>query len=428
MPCWTSSRNCRALLLAAIMLVIASPSVAQWRVIPEARVSGGDESDLVIDPGVNRLVVPGGAFAELTPRLAARSWIRKDALLDLGTFASFQQFFNDESRLLYAQTLWGELYQNFGPSFRGRLSTALDYFSDSEQREVERLGYGVETGFGFIRPSWNAELWGAAYGRSYPNLTVTNVRGRSSNYREATWSGAGTLRIAPASRVSLRADAIYQTTDALDSFYDSRSWTASASIDGRVVSSLFVTILGTYQRRDFVNRAAAENQDEYAQAGVGLRYSFAPGWMVLARAALAKYTWPDGSEVTSHRFSLGMSYAWGRRDALPPPGINIDTIVRESKGAIQIPDTSGSVVFRIYAPGAGDVRVIGTFNEWMSEATPLRKRADGWWEARVVLTKGTYEYAYLVDGEYVTPPESLISVDDGFGRQNGVIEVLQSNN
>jgi hypothetical protein len=417
-------RNSFACLVAAIVMIMASRSAAQWRVIPEVRLSGGEESDLVIDPSVNRVVVPGGAFAELTPRLAARGWIGRDAILDLGTFASFQQFFNDESRLLYAQTIWGDLYQNFGRSFRGRLSTALDCFNDSEQAEVRRFGYGAEAGFGFVRPLWNVELWGAAYGRSYPNLTVTNMHDQSSTYTETTWSGAGTVRIAPAGRVSVRTDAVYQATNALDAYYDSESLTASGSIDARVVSSLFITFSGTFQKREFIDRAALEDEDEYLQAGVGMRYTVAPGWMVLARAAFSNYTWPDGSDEDSHRFSVGVNYAWGRRDAPPPPRVDIDMIVRESQGAIQKPDARGSVVFRIKAPDAASVSVVGTFNEWEVGATPLAKTADGWWEARVALAPGTYEYAYMVDGAYLTPPESLVKLEDGFGRQNGVLEVL----
>jgi hypothetical protein len=421
----TWGRNSLTCLVAVFLVLIASRSAAQWRVIPEVRVSGGDESNLVIDPSVNRVVVPGGPFAELTPRLGVRTWIGKDALLDLGTFASLQQFFNDESRLLYAQTIWGDVCQNFSRAFRGRFSTALHYFDDSEQSAVRRFGYGAEAGLGLIRPLWNVELWGAGYGRSYPNLTVADTQAQSSTYTETTWSGAGTLRIAPAERVSVRADAIFQTTDALDSYYDSESWTASGSIDGRVASSLFITFSGTYQKRDFIDRVAPENEDRYLQAGVGLRYTIAPGWMILARLALSKYTWPEGSDENSHRLSVCVSYAWGRRDAPPPPRVDIDAIVRESQGAIQEPDAHGSVVFRILAPEAATVSVVGSFNEWNGAATPLAKTADGWWEARAVLATGTYEYAYMIDGRYTTPPESLVTVEDGFGGLNGVLEVLQ---
>ena len=420
----TWARSLSACLAAAIVTVAASRSAAQWRVVPEVRVLGGYESDLVVDPSLTRVVVPGGAFAELTPRLTARTWIGKDAILDLGTFATLQRFFNDESRLLYAQTIWGDLYQNFGRSFRGRLSTALDYFDDSEREGVRQFGYGGEMGLTLVRPMWNVEAWGAAYGRSYPNLTVTDMQNQSSTYTETTWSGAGTLRIAPAGRVSVRADAILQATDALDSYYDSESLTASGSIDARVASSLFLTLSGTYQKRAFIDRAALEDEDEYLQAGVGMRYTVAPGWMFLARWAFSNYTWPDGSGEDSQRFSVGVNYAWGRRDAPPPPRVDIDMIVRESQGAIQEPDARGSVVFRIHAPEAANVSVVGSFNEWNGTATPLAKTSDGWWEARVALAPGSYEYAYVIDAKYTTPPEAIVTVEDGFGGRNGFLEVL----
>lgn len=427
MPSWTSrSRNA---LLAAIVLIAATPAAAQWVVNPELRLAGGEESDLVLDPGVSRVVVPGGAFAELTPRLAARGWLGRRAMLDVGTFASVQRFVNDDSRLLYAQTAWGDLYRSLGRSLRGRLSTTLDYFEDSEQDAIERFGYGGEAGLGIVRPMWTAELWGGLYGRSYPNLDVmTTDRGRSysSTYRETSYSGAATLRIAPAGRVSARVDAIRQATDALDSFYDSRSWTASGSVDSRLFSSLYLMLMGTYQKREFIERAAPENEDEYVMAGAGLRYVVAHGWTVFARAAFSRYTWPDGSAEDSHRFAIGLSRAWGRRDAMPPPRVDVDELVRDSRGAIQKPDAGGSVLFRIQAPNASIVAVVGTFNEWGAAPRPLTKTAGGWWEARLALAPGTYEYGYVVDGTYLTPPEAIVTIEDGFGNRNGVLEVLPS--
>jgi hypothetical protein len=411
-------------LIGAIVIAAASPSVAQWRVIPEIRVTGGDETDLVIDPGVTRVVVPGGPFAELTPRLSARTWIGRGAILDFGTFATFQRFLNDESRLLYAQTVWGDVYQNFGRAFRGRLSGAFDYYDDSERDDVRRFGYGAEAGISLVRPLWNAELWGAAYGRRYPNLTVTDMGNQTSTYTETTWSGAGTLRIAPTGRVSVRTDGILQTTDALDPYYDSQSWTASGSIDARVVSSLFLTLSGTYQNREFTARPTSGDQDKYLQAGVGLRYSIGTGWTALVRWAFSNYTWPDGSDEDSYRLSVGVNYAWGRRDAPPPQRVDIDMLTRESKGAVQKPDREGTVLFRIEAPAAAKVSVVGSFNGWESGATALAKTGDEWWEVRIELAPGSYEYAYVVDGEWTTPPEALVTVEDGFGGRNGVLEVL----
>jgi hypothetical protein len=342
----------------------------------------------------------------------------------MGTFASIQRFANDESRLLYAQTVWGDILQNFGRYFRARLSGALDYFDDSERDDVRRFGYGGEAGLSFVRPAWIAELLGAAYGRSYPDLTVMDTGDQNTTYSETSWTGAGTVRIAPARRVSARADGILQTTDTPDPYYDAESWTATGSIDARLVSSLFLTLSGTYQERVFTARPAGEDRDEYLQAGVGLRYSFGAGWMGLVRWAFSNYTWPDGSEEDSYRFSVGVNYAWGLRAALPPPRLDADVLVANSGGAIQRPDVGDGVLFRIQAPAAANVTVVGSFNGWKPGVTPLAKAGDGWWEARVALAPGSYEYAYVVDGEWRTPTEAIATVEDGFGGRNGVLEVL----
>ena len=48
-------------LLGAVFVgALPSNAASQWRVTPEVRVTGGDESDLVIDPGLTRAIVPGG--------------------------------------------------------------------------------------------------------------------------------------------------------------------------------------------------------------------------------------------------------------------------------------------------------------------------------------------------------------------------------
>jgi len=62
-------------ILSAISLHASTAIAASaWRVVPEIRVSSGDESDVVVDPAVTRAVVPGGAFVEVTPFVTARRW------------------------------------------------------------------------------------------------------------------------------------------------------------------------------------------------------------------------------------------------------------------------------------------------------------------------------------------------------------------
>jgi len=76
-------------------------------------------------------------------------------------------------------------------------------------------------------------------------------------------------------------------------------------------------------------------------------------------------------------------------------------------------------------PEAHSVAVVGAFNDWRPEATPLSDDDhDGVWDARVILPAGQHEYMFVVDGErWVSDPLAGRYVDDGFGRKNAVLLV-----
>jgi chromosome partitioning protein len=58
--------------------------------------------------------------------------------------------------------------------------------------------------------------------------------------------------------------------------------------------------------------------------------------------------------------------------------------------------------FRITAPDAKDVHIVGDFNHWkINDASRLSKNDDGSWEKRYVLPTGKYRYKFVVDGEWV---------------------------
>ena len=67
--------------------------------------------------------------------------------------------------------------------------------------------------------------------------------------------------------------------------------------------------------------------------------------------------------------------------------------------------------------------VAGDFNGWTTGATPLDAVGSGWWETRVDLSPGSYQFVYVVDGRPVTPPRAATTVDDGFGGRNGQFTV-----
>jgi 1,4-alpha-glucan branching enzyme len=82
------------------------------------------------------------------------------------------------------------------------------------------------------------------------------------------------------------------------------------------------------------------------------------------------------------------------------------------------------VEFALHLPQAKSAAVAGSFNNWDTEKTPLRKDANGGWKATVWLPPGRYEYRFVVDGgQWVTDPHAKESVQNGFGSSNSVIEV-----
>ena len=82
------------------------------------------------------------------------------------------------------------------------------------------------------------------------------------------------------------------------------------------------------------------------------------------------------------------------------------------------------VRFVLFAPGAHQVSVAGTFNQWSVTAAPLALTgAAGVWTATVALPVGQHQYAFVVDGRRWVNDPAAPTVDDGFGRRNSVMAV-----
>ena len=71
------------------------------------------------------------------------------------------------------------------------------------------------------------------------------------------------------------------------------------------------------------------------------------------------------------------------------------------------------------APGAKEVFLVGTFNEWKPGLRPMRRRSDGKWLAELNLPPGRYEFKFVVDGHWCYEP--------GFPDQAGLGEGLVLN-
>lgn len=76
--------------------------------------------------------------------------------------------------------------------------------------------------------------------------------------------------------------------------------------------------------------------------------------------------------------------------------------------------------FSIRAPGARSVHLAADFTEWQQRAIPIKPVSDGLWSTAVTLPAGTYEYRFLVDGEWRDDPECTVRTPNSYGTQNMV--------
>lgn len=81
------------------------------------------------------------------------------------------------------------------------------------------------------------------------------------------------------------------------------------------------------------------------------------------------------------------------------------------------------VTFTVPAEEAEKVAVVGNFNEWNTEATPLKKLKNGSFKGTVDLEAGTsYEFRYIIDGNYVNETEAdEFAWNDFAGAENSVL-------
>ncbi|TXG38443.1 isoamylase early set domain-containing protein [Seonamhaeicola maritimus] len=83
------------------------------------------------------------------------------------------------------------------------------------------------------------------------------------------------------------------------------------------------------------------------------------------------------------------------------------------------------VTFSIEAEEAKKVSVVGSFNEWNAKKAPLKKLKNGTFKGTIDLDKdSSYEFKYLVDGEYVNDATAdSYAWSDFAGADNSVVTV-----
>jgi 1,4-alpha-glucan branching enzyme len=80
-----------------------------------------------------------------------------------------------------------------------------------------------------------------------------------------------------------------------------------------------------------------------------------------------------------------------------------------------------SWTFLLEAKEAKEVFLMGDFNNWSLEKHPMRKDGNGTWTKRVMLSPGSHEYKFLVDGQWKEDPRNNLRCPNCFGSYNSVI-------
>ncbi len=94
-------------------------------------------------------------------------------------------------------------------------------------------------------------------------------------------------------------------------------------------------------------------------------------------------------------------------------------------GAASTASAESPVTFVLRAPGATRVSVVGDFNSWDAEATPMAHSGTGdMWILNLTLPRGVHLYSFVLDGsEWRPDPSAPLAADDSFGGHNSVIVV-----
>ncbi len=81
------------------------------------------------------------------------------------------------------------------------------------------------------------------------------------------------------------------------------------------------------------------------------------------------------------------------------------------------------VKFELEAPYAESVYLVGSFNKWDVNGTPMKKDKSGLWKTNIKLAPGTYEYLFHVDGQWQNDPKGAELKENPFGTRNNVLIV-----
>ena len=101
---------------------------------------------------------------------------------------------------------------------------------------------------------------------------------------------------------------------------------------------------------------------------------------------------------------------------------NVDPVQQSTQTPVALDAEKIFVQFRLDAPQASTVQLAGSFSGWQP-AYALQESSPGIWSVLVPLEPGVHDYAFVVNGKWITDPLAPV-VDDGFGGANSRLLIV----
>jgi len=81
------------------------------------------------------------------------------------------------------------------------------------------------------------------------------------------------------------------------------------------------------------------------------------------------------------------------------------------------------VTFSFNAPTARAVFVVGDFNNWQPNDSSQLEKDNGVWSLRMKLKQGTYQYRFVVDGQWIEDPINPLLATNPYGEFNSILNI-----
>jgi len=113
----------------------------------------------------------------------------------------------------------------------------------------------------------------------------------------------------------------------------------------------------------------------------------------------------------------------GRLTLFPAPPRVVKVAMKSAEA--HCPSPQVLVRFVLKAPQARQVNLVGDFNQWSVDGTPLTDPdQDGIWTVVLPVEPGRYQYKFVIDKQqWVVDPDATAFQPDGFGGRNALLAI-----